>query len=157
MPGNRKNAPRLCDFNYLSSPAYFVTSLTYQRNPYFKDSTIVGIVLPILKYSSEKNRFNIYAYCFMPDHVHLLALGEDNSSLTSFIKTFKQRSSFAFRKAFGDALWHRSYYDHILRKDQAIKDVALYILNNPVRAGLTSDYKSYPFSGSFIFDIRELA
>jgi len=88
----------------------------------------------------------------MPDHLHLLLLGEDKSSLHTFMKTFKQETSFKFRRTCNSPLWHRSYYDHVLRKEEALEEVALYILNNPVRAGLVDDYRSYAFSGSFVFD-----
>jgi len=40
-------------------------------------------------------------------------------------------------------------YDHVLRKEESIEGVARYILDNPVRKGLVSDYKEYPFSWSF--------
>jgi len=156
MPGDRKNAPRLRDFDYLGSHAYFVTNLTYQKNPYFTDGTVVDIVMPVLRQCSETRHFAIYSYCFMPNHVHLLAVGEDNSNLAGFMKVFKQASSFAFKKKFGGVLWHGGYYEHVLRKEESLSDVTLYILNNPVRASLVKEYRDYPFSGSFVFDISEI-
>lgn len=152
----RKTSPRLHDFEYAGPYTYFVTCSTYQKRPYFNEKATVDMVLPVLRYGGEQNSFSIYIYCFMPRHLHLLLGGSDNSKLSQFMKTFKQRSSFTFRKEFGDVLWQRSYYDHVLRKDEALKNVALYILNNPIRAGLASDYKIYPFSGSFVFDTKDL-
>jgi hypothetical protein len=35
--------------------------------------------------------------------------------LLEFIRLFKQRTAFQFRKSHRRALWERSYYDHILR------------------------------------------
>jgi len=93
----------------------------------------------------------------MPDHLHLLLVGEEKSSLDSFMKTFKQETSFAFKRAHGNSLWQRSYYDHVLRKEETLEVVALYILNNPVRAGLVDDYRNYAFSGSLVFDVKEPA
>ena len=38
-------------------------------------------------------------YCFMPDHLHILAEGRDQGSdLKKFISVFKQRTSFNFKK-----------------------------------------------------------
>jgi putative transposase len=157
MPKQRKSSPRLRGFSYAGNYAYFVTCSTCQKRPYFKDKTVIDIVLPLLKRLSTRNSFNIQAYCFMPDHLHLLLSGEDKSSLHKFMRRFKQETSFKFKKAHGTPLWHRSYYDHILRKEEALEEVALYILNNPVRKGLVEDYQKYPFSGSFIFDLKENA
>ncbi|TRZ96612.1 MAG: hypothetical protein D4R82_00710 [Dehalococcoidia bacterium] len=156
MLRQRRHSPRLLGFNYSGPYAYFITCPTYQKRLYFEDKAIVDIVLAILRRVGVQNSFGIYVYCFMPDHLHLLLLGEEKSSLHRFMKTFKQESSFAFKRAYGNSLWQRSYYDHVLRKEEALEDVALYILNNPVRGGLVDDYKSYAFSGSFMFDIMEL-
>ena len=152
----RKPSPRLTNFDYRGSYAYSITCSTEQRKPYFKQKAIVDSILLTLKETSKEIGFNIYAYCFMPDHLHLLLVGEEDSSLHKFMKLFKQRSSFVFRKAYGNSLWQRSYYDHILRKEEALNDVALYIFNNPVRKGLVTNYKGYPFSGSFVFEAMEL-
>ncbi|MBM4446208.1 MAG: transposase [Chloroflexi bacterium] len=152
MLKQRKSSPRLCSFDYSGPYAYFVTCSTYQKRPYFKEKAVIDTVMPLLKRLGTQNSFTIYAYCFMPDHLHLLLLGEDKSSLHTFMKTFKQETSFKFRRTCNSPLWHRSYYDHVLRKEEALEEVALYILNNPVRAGLVDDYRSYAFSGSFVFD-----
>jgi putative transposase len=90
----------------------------------------------------------------MPDHLHLLLVGEEYSPLTRFMKLFKQKSSFIFKKSHGDPLWQKSYYDHVLRKEEALEEVALYIYNNPVRKGLVTDYKDYPFLGSLELDME---
>jgi REP element-mobilizing transposase RayT len=92
----------------------------------------------------------------MPDHLHILLVGDEKSSLHKFMKTFKQESSLAFRRAHAGPLWQRSYYDHVLRKEENLEEVALYILNNPVRKRLVDDYKGYAFAGSFMFNIKEL-
>ncbi len=152
----RKNAPRLRSFDYRGSYAYFITCATYQKRPYFSDKAAVDITLPVLRQCGTQDGFGIYTYCFMPDHLHILLVGEEKSSLHKFMKTFKQESSFAFMRAQSSPLWQRSYYDHVLRKEENLEEVALYILNNPVRKGLADDYRGYAFSGSFTFDIKEL-
>ena len=156
MLRKRRRAPRLKSFDYSGRYAYFVTCSTYQRRPHFVDKAVVDIVLPALERISDEHRFGIYAYCFMPDHLHLLLVGEEKSSLRGFMKTFKQESSFAFKQGYANSLWQRSYHDHVLRKEEVLEEVALYILNNPVRAGLVDDYENYDFSGSFVLDIKDL-
>jgi hypothetical protein len=63
---------------------------------------------------------------------------------------FKQKSGYWFRKNYNEDLWHISYYDHVLRKEESMGKVAFYILGNPVRKGLVSDFREYPFSRSFL-------
>ena len=85
----------------------------------------------------------------MPDHVHLLLEGAQESDLPRFIQDFKQRTAFEYRRTLGQFLWQKSYYDHILRKEEDVRDVARYIIGNPVRAGLVATAKDYPYIGSF--------
>ena len=157
MLKQRRSSPRLGGFEYVGPHAYFVTCSTYRRRPYFRHKAIVDIVLPVLRRAGAQNGFDVYVYCFMPDHLHLLPVGRQESSLPRFMKAFKQESGFAFRRAYGNALWQRSYYDRVIRKEEALEEVALYILNNPVRRGLVDDCRSYAFSGSFVFQVDEIS
>jgi len=143
--------PRLKDFDYIGTYAYFVTILTKDRGTYLKEVEVVDSLIGILVEKARSERFSVLAYCFMPDHPHLLVSGDDdNSNLMKFISLFKQKSGYWFKKNYNKNLWHISYYDHILRKEESIENVALYILENPVRRGLVSDPKEYPFSRLFL-------
>ena len=139
--------PRLKNFDYKGTHAYFITILTKDHGMYFKKAEVVDNLANILLESAKSEKFKIFAYCFMPDHLHLLVVGEDDKSdLKKFISLFKQKSGYWFKKSNNENLWHTSYYDHILRKEESIEQVADYILGNPLRKGLVSDFREYPFS-----------
>ena len=94
----------------------------------------------------------------MPDHVHVLAVGEAlESDLEAFMARMKQGTGFHFKKLHRASLWQDGYYDRILRNDEQTVVVARYILENPVRAGLVTDFRDYPFSGSNRYTMEELA
>lgn len=142
--------PRLKDFNYSGTYAYFLTILTKDHTAYFKEAEVIDNLIDILIETARSERFDVLAYCFMPDHLHLLVIGKDDkSNLKKFLSLFKQKSGYWFKKNYNKNLWHISYYDHILRKEESIENVASYILENPVRKGLVSDFREYPFSRSF--------
>jgi len=46
--------------------------------------------------------------------------------------------------------WQKSFYEHILRKEELLDKVALYIWNNPVRKNIVEDFRKYPYSGSLV-------
>ena len=97
------------------------------------------------------------AYCFMPDHLHVLANGSSESSdLGRFVSLFKRVSAYRFRRGASETLWAPGYYDHVLRNEEATLTVALYILANPVRAGLVRSIEEYPFSGSDVMPLEEI-
>jgi len=142
--------PRLKDFDYIGTYAYFLTIRTKDCKPYFKKPEVVnGLINPILE-AAKAERFDLLAYCFMPDHLHLLVMGQDDrSNAKKFVSLFKQKGGYWFKKNYKENLWHVSYYDHILRKEESIEDVVFYILENQERKGLVSDYREYPFSKVF--------
>ncbi len=143
--------PRLKDFDYIGTYAYFLTILTKDHTACFKEAEVIGSLIDMLIETARSERFDVLAYCFMPDHLHLLVIGKDDkSNLKKFINLFKQKSGYWFKKNYNMNLWHISYYDHILRKEEGIENVASYILENPVRKGLVSDFREYPFSRLFL-------
>lgn len=86
----------------------------------------------------------------MPDHLHLLVEGIDgNSDFKKFISMIKQKSAFWFQTNYKKKLWQDNYYEHVLRKEEATKEIILYIFGNPVRKGTVKQYTDYPFLGSF--------
>ena len=44
----------------------------------------------------------------------------------------------------GGQLWQAGYHDHALRSDEDVREVALYVIANPRRAGLVDRFRDYP-------------
>ena len=145
---------RIKGFKYKGSYFYFLTICTNFRKPILTSNEIINKALDILKLASQEFHFQVYAYCFMPDHLHLLLVAKNhNVSLTDFVKSFKQKTSYHYKQRYGNKLWQPSYYDHVVRKNENLNKIAEYIFFNPVRGVLVSDYRKYPFLGSFMFDV----
>ncbi len=53
-------------------------------------------------------------------------------------------------------LWQEGYYERVLRDDDASRDIARYIIANPVRGGLVTSPIEYPYSGSDVWTLQEL-
>jgi len=99
----------------------------------------------------------ITAYCFMPDHLHVLTIGEsDDFNARQHADIFRRQSAYYFQGAGRGRLWQDGYYDRVLREDEATPAVVRYILENPIRAGLCSEPTAYPFSGSSKYSLEEL-
>ena len=99
----------------------------------------------------------LIAYCFMPDHVHLLIEGQsDASDCRRFISRAKQCAAYHFARMFGGRLWQRYTCERILRDDEHTLAIARYIVQNPVRAGLVQRVEEYPFAGSKVYSLSQL-
>jgi REP element-mobilizing transposase RayT len=90
----------------------------------------------------------------MPDHVHLLLEATSACPLPDYVGRWKSLC-YRARRQHGNlrAFWQRSFFDRALRADEDLRQVALYILNNPVRRGLVEDFRSYPLCGSLRWEI----
>lgn len=107
--------------------------------------------------AADEQAFAIIAYCFMPDHLHLVVCGSaEDSDLRRFVARSKQYSGYAFASATGGRLWQRYCYEHVLRSEESTRSVVRYVLENPLRKGLASNVADYPFLGSGVYGKSEL-
>ncbi len=153
----KRKPTRLHGFDYSSAGAYFITICTQNRRCILS-SIVGGDVLDapqsvkLLPHGStvEKqiNQFgNFYddikvdAYVIMPNHIHMLLLvSKDGASRTSpptrqharvsrLVSTLKRFCN----KEFGENVWQRHFYDHIIRDAKDYEEHLKYIHENPAR------------------------
>jgi putative transposase len=148
---------RLAGIDYVGLQRYFVTTCTAFRRPVFQDSILAANVATQFLQSARQVEFATIAYCFMPDHVHLLLNAEsDHADLERLRKHAKQVSGFSYRRTHQDTLWQPGYHERVLRNDEETLTVARYVLENPVRAGLAKQLGEWPNAGSDVYGWKEL-
>ena len=142
---------------YAGKHHYFLTFCTNRKTRFFEDSSKVELVRTQFLRAASDGQFALTAYCFMPEHVHLIASDlAEHADVKKFIARAKQYSGFHFKKEFGAALWQRYGFDHVIRDDMELALTIGYIVANPVRAGLVSHPSLYPHLGSSQFEIADL-
>lgn len=73
--------PALCPtFTYVGRVSYFLTFVTFDRHPLFRDAGVVDLVLSQFRRAAHEHAFGVLVYCFMPEHVHLVVHGRHNTS-----------------------------------------------------------------------------
>ena len=108
-------------------------------------------VREILIHTCARHHLLCPGYCIMPDHAHFLFMGlSDTSSQRNAVKFF--RRAWNARLAVAGFSLQKQSYDHVLdeseRNPSAFEDTLLYILDNPLRAGLAETRGEWPFSGA---------
>ena len=94
----------------------------------------------------------------MPDHVHVLLEGtREDSDFIKWIDLFKQLSAYYEKRRSGWKLWQEGYWDNVVVDDDAKLSTASYIVWNPVEAKLVERPEEYPFTGSELYSVAELA
>jgi putative transposase len=155
MPTHRPG--HLRGFDYAGLHRYFLTFCCHSRQSLFREASAVDLVMSQVRRAAGDEQFAIPAYCFMPDHLHLLVEAQaDQSHGLKFIAKAKQFSAFYYKRQHHRVLWQRYGYEHILRDDEKTRVAARYIFENPVRAGLVRSPDDYPFIGSDTHTVREI-
>jgi putative transposase len=135
-----------------------VTVATRDRHPVFEHDACTRECIDILEKTAGDHCFNVLAYCFMPDHLHLLLENESGGDLVAFTRQFKSWSTrVAWSNGWHGQVWQRSYYDHVLREDEDVIGYIRYILNNPVRHSLVDSWSEYQWCGSLAYDMSDPA
>jgi len=148
---------RLPGVSYVGYQRYFVTTCTAFRRPLFTSPPLATRVTQQLLQGAAHCEFAVLAYCAMPDHLHaLVEATSERADFPALVKRFKQMTGFAYRQQTGQPLWQPGYHDRVLRDDEATEAVVRYVLENPVRAGLSKALGEYPFAGSGVYDLNGL-
>ncbi|MEW5876871.1 MAG: transposase [Acidobacteriota bacterium] len=122
-------------------PVFHVRIGCLDRKPLFSNPRLAQAAVDALRFYGQ-SRINLFAYCIMPDHIHvLMALRQEQDSLGRWVADFKR-----WLGKF-DVQFQPGFFEHVLRKEEKLAVVARYIVGNPIRAGLTAPGKTWPWAG----------
>lgn len=107
----------------------------------------------------QNQRYELIAYCIMSNHCHLLIENVVKESaahngqsaqypVTDTLRLLKGSTARHCNQSLGRSgqFWHEESYDHYVRTQAELERTILYILHNPVKAGLVKDWKDWKFS-----------
>ena len=127
--------------------AYILTTVTAQREPVFADFALGREVARAIAHHDRMGWCRTLAWVVMPDHVHwLLVLGQ-RGPLHRLMRSFKGYTARALNARLQRTnvpFWQSGYHDHAVRGDEDLKQLARYIVANPLRAGLVDEIGQYP-------------
>jgi len=126
--------------------AYSITTVTHKRLPIFTDLYCARDLAGVLQNIHGKGQVQSLAWVLMPDHLHWLFQLRTQTELSQIINHLKGTSSRKINQRLGrnGHLWQKAFYDRALRDNEDIKQIARYIVANPLRAGLVNKIEEYP-------------
>lgn len=136
-------------------PRLFASGLLYhvivrgnQRRKTFQAAEDYQAYLQRLESYHKRYVIRIYAYCLMPNHVHLL-VETGSIPLSKFMQGLQQSYTQYFNLRYRKVghLFQGRYKAIICDKDEYLLALLRYIHLNPVRAGLVKNPDRYPYSG----------
>lgn len=142
----RKNIRLPRETYEIPSQIFSITICTCDHRPLFLNKNWARLVVTSIETGPFGKQIERYACCLMPDHLHL-QLAPREGNLADLIHGWKSFTANLLKKdGLQGPCWQRGFYDHALRREEDIRTVAEYIVNNPVRAGLVKSWGDYPFS-----------
>jgi REP element-mobilizing transposase RayT len=160
MEQRRRNSYRLRGHDYAdSSYAYFVTldvkikqvAPGRQIDPSAPFTTCRALgqqANDSLLFYRTQGKLLIFAYCIMPTHAHILTSPQGGANLSTILGSYESYvARLSWEHGVIGILWQRSFYDHVLRGHDNAERIAAYIINNPVKAGLVTDWRDWPWCG----------
>jgi len=168
--GNQQQASRKMVRHYDEpGDAHFLTFSCYRRMPLLSKDRSRGWLADAIEDARKKHRFDLWAWVFMPEHVHLLIwprLPEYRTkSILADIKRPVGQQAMAWLQINSPAFLERltvhnrnRTYRHFWQpgpgQDRNVYDAATaheiveYIHNNPVRRGLVHRAEDWPWSSA---------
>jgi REP element-mobilizing transposase RayT len=154
--------PRLKDYDYCQSGAYFVTFCTRDRHELLGqvvgsgfhprpsvELTELGVeVQNAIEYvqSNSNNAIIISKYVIMPNHVHMIVIlsparlgdtvGDGTPTLQSLVGRIKSYTTKRWNVMGGTehfSFWQRSFHEHIIRNESEYHAIWQYINDNPMK------------------------
>ena len=143
---------------------HFVTFSCYRRLPLLKSARARDIFIRELEKARDEMGFQLAGYVVMPEHVHLLIGEPKDGTPSKVLQKLKLRVARKLRKrkkpgnpgqlelAFNEtreplrAFWQARFHDFNVYSERKRLEKLTYMHANPVKRGLVSHPKDWPWS-----------
>jgi len=104
---------------------------------YMKDNRVAKVVADALMHF-ESERYDLAAWCVMPNHVHVVLHPILDHKLEDILHSWKSYTAKEANRILGrtGSFWQTEPYDHLIRNKADFLHAVRYVLENPAAAGL---------------------
>ncbi len=131
----------------LEGTTYLITRRCSERRFFLKPSAAVNaIFLYVLAVAAERYEILVHAFCVLSNHVHLVVT-DPKARLPEFNRYLDGLVARAVNCALGrwESFWDPDSYSAVRLEDaEAILEKTIYVLANPVAAGLVQHGREWP-------------
>jgi putative transposase len=126
---------------------HHVTQRGNRREPVFFEDGDHARYLAFLRQASVTSGIEIWAYCLMPNHVHMIVLPSHEDGLRDlFADAHRRYTNFInWRQQWTGHLW-QGRFASVAMDEEHLGYALRYVAQNPVRAGLVKSAQDWPHS-----------
>jgi putative transposase len=128
---------------------YHVTHRGNRGGPVFFDESDYLVYLGLLSSNAVREGLRIWAYCLMPNHVHLIVAGDRATSMARAIGSTHRRHAQRVngRQGWTGHLWANRFYSTPM-DGRHLWAAVRYVELNPTRAGFVKSPAEFPWSSA---------
>lgn len=128
---------------------HHITQRGNRRQPVFFQDDDYGAYLELLAEWCHRCRVDVWAYCLMTNHVHLIAVPHDEAGLRRAFGEAHRRYTrrINFREGWRGHLWQGRFASYLMDEPHVLA-AARYVELNPVRARMMRDPGAYRWSSA---------
>jgi len=128
---------------------HHVTQRGARRLPTFFGDADYAAYRRLLAGFCAKFQVAVWAYCLMPNHVHLILVPADAAGLSRALSEAHKRYArmVNFRSEWRGHLWQERFHSFVMDEAHLLA-AARYVELNPVRAGLVAAAEQWPWSSA---------
>jgi len=145
-PGIRRRLRLHASAYEFPGPPFSITVCARARRRVFATPLLADVCFTAAHRLADLTSVHLHALCVMPDHAHVLIEASPTCDVTSFVARWKSWVSHRAIELGVERIWQPSFFDRALRRDEDLEKVAVYIVHNPVRAGLVVTVDAYPWA-----------
>ncbi len=130
---------------------YHIINRGNRREAVFHDKYDYERFLKLLLDSKEKYSINIYAYCLMPNHFHLVIYTHYSDNLSKALHWISSSYVRYYNKKYkiSGHLWQGRYKSFIVEQDSYLITLLKYVEANPKRAKIVKECEKYQYSSAY--------
>lgn len=132
----------------LAGQTHHLIQRGHNRQAIFVDDQDRRKYIDTLREVAMSCKVAVHAYVLMDNHVHLLVTPEDADGLSRLVQAQGRRFVAWFNRRHGRSgtLWEGRFRAAVIESERYFLTCMRYIDLNPVRAGLVSDCREFPWS-----------
>ena len=132
----------------LSQSYYHIMTRGNNKHIVFKNDNDYQYYLELIDRFKSELPFDLYHYCLMPNHVHLLVRTKKAEDFSLFMKKINLAYFHHYRKSYNwiGHFWQNRFKSQPIGKDKYFIQCGKYIELNSVRANLVKNPQDYQFS-----------
>jgi putative transposase len=104
--------------------------------------------LSLLSDPKKRNRVKLFGFCLMPNHFHFVLEPAHENALSQFMQWLLTSHVRRYHRHYGGSghIWQGRFKSFAIQRDEHLITVLRYVLQNPVRAGLSRTAREWLWS-----------